>query len=342
MDCEQYLASKVTPVLNALVADTLRSMPEDPAAFMLQWLERDSSLPEPIPGYELHVLRGGSINPVMQDAIYSLLLGYGPHYPHHFGPDMKSRMEAPSRHASGADGILCTALTLKGSSEVVAHASVIFDPSSREVGLFGAVFTHPAHRGEGLSKLVCRACIHSWDKMAGDQGSVLVLGTGSPYAASVYQKEGFSHLNGGLSTGACGYNPDDQGEWIMLRWRAAGGLPPRNDLAAFRAAHYSASTAADDFSVVPLARRHWAGLVLLLTAFPGEGKLLSAGIHDGLEAEERLVELINAAAASSSNMCLVALHRTSGCVHGFAVALEEYVAPCCAGAFEALLRARQD
>jgi hypothetical protein len=50
-----------------------------------------------------------------------------------------------------------------------------------------------------------------------------VLGTGSPHAAKMYAKQGFVHLAGGLD-GKKGYNPDDQGEWIMVR-----SAPPGNE-----------------------------------------------------------------------------------------------------------------
>ena len=46
----------------------------------------------------------------------------------------------------------------------------------------------------------------------------MVLGTGSPSAARIYSSHGFEHLAGGLTLReGQGYNPDDLGEWIMIR-----------------------------------------------------------------------------------------------------------------------------
>ena len=48
----------------------------------------------------------------------------------------------------------------------------------------------------------------------------MILGTGSPHAAKMYASHGFLHLAGGLEVegGKKGYNPDDLGEWIMIRY----------------------------------------------------------------------------------------------------------------------------
>jgi GNAT superfamily N-acetyltransferase len=91
------------------------------------------------------------IPPALQAAIYELLLGYGPHYPEHFGPDMRARLAA----APGQDGAgLVSAVALDASGEVVCHACTMFDPRNPTVGLFGAVFTHTEHRQRGLSTKV--------------------------------------------------------------------------------------------------------------------------------------------------------------------------------------------
>ena len=55
---------------------------------------------------------------------------------------------------------------------------------------------------------------------------VLVLGTGSRHAARVYIKEGFDHLLGGLSEARRGYNPEDEGEWMMVRRVRQGNIVP--------------------------------------------------------------------------------------------------------------------
>jgi hypothetical protein len=91
------------------------------------------------------------IPPALQAAIYELLLGYGPHYPEHFGPDIRARLAA----APGQDGAgLVSAVALDASGEVVCHACTMFDPRNPTVGLFGAVFTHTEHRQRGLSTKV--------------------------------------------------------------------------------------------------------------------------------------------------------------------------------------------
>ena len=55
---------------------------------------------------------------------------------------------------------------------------------------------------------------------------VLVLGTGSKHAARVYSKDGFHHLLGGLSEATKGYNPDDEGGWMMVRRVSQGSIVP--------------------------------------------------------------------------------------------------------------------
>ena len=89
-------------------------------------------------------------------------------------------------------------------------------PSSPQIGLFGAVITTKEHQRKGLSKTCVRKTLERWDRIHKDK-SILILGTGSPHAAKVYAKHGFKHLNGGLDSGKKGYNPDDMGEWIMIR-----------------------------------------------------------------------------------------------------------------------------
>ena len=88
--------------------------------------------------------------------------------------------------------------------------------SSPQVGLFGAVITTKEHQRKGLSKTCVRKTLERWDRFF-KKKSILILGTGSPHAAKVYAKHGFKHLNGGLDSGKKGYNPDDKGEWIMIR-----------------------------------------------------------------------------------------------------------------------------
>ena len=107
----------------------------------------------------------------------------------------------------------------KPTSRVVSHCCVIYSCNvahSPQVGLFGAVITTKEHQRKGLSKTCVRKTLERWDRFFKNK-SILILGTGSPHAAKVYAKHGFKHLNGGLDSGKKGYNPDDKGEWIMIR-----------------------------------------------------------------------------------------------------------------------------
>ena len=181
-------------------------------------------------------------SPSMQEEIYRLLLGYGPHYPAHFGRDMQARLSAA---ASAPGSGLISAVALTSSGTVVAHACTIFDPARPSVGLFGAVFTEPDHRRKGLSEMTVRLSLEAYDAAVASAARVdqimdttaaaapenpgqpraqscVVLGTGSPHAARTYQRFGFGHLSGGLEAGKKGYNPDDMGvmfscpPWLTL------------------------------------------------------------------------------------------------------------------------------
>ena len=55
---------------------------------------------------------------------------------------------------------------------------------------------------------------------------MLLLGTGSPHAAKLYEGYGFETILGDLGSGARrGYNPEDQGEVIMIRRGESRGNP---------------------------------------------------------------------------------------------------------------------
>merc|ERR1712218_102746 len=101
--------------------------------------------------------------------------------------------------------------------EICATASILYDPDDLQgVSTLHNVFTHIEHRRQGLSKMLVRKVIEAYDHDIG--GSFCVLGTGSPFAAKTYQENGFYHLAGGFDTnGPKGYNPDDLGEWLMIR-----------------------------------------------------------------------------------------------------------------------------
>ena len=142
---------------------------------------------------------------------------------------------------------------------------------------------------------------------------MLVLGTGSRYAAKVYSREGFGHLRGGLEELAKGYNKEDEGEWMMVRTRdkGAGIVPslPEN--------FYNGMCSKDDLKVEQLHQHHLAGLVLLLCSTGDSNKLPLAGIGTGIEAEEGLLKLL----VSDNFQCFVAVHTESRRPYGIKVVL---------------------
>lgn len=266
-----------------------------------------------VPPYHLH-----SFFPSSLPLPFLFSIPARPHFGTFFGADIKVRM--------GADGVTsavvwdlstASATTTHGRNEdgaaadektAVAHAAVLYSriPADRRpsilrptsVGLLGHVITHPDHRRQGHGGTVVTSALDAFD--AEHPSSLLVLGTGSPYAAKTYQKHGFVHLAGGLDGGVKGYNPEDAGEWIMIRSRSLKGS------ASFNAADYFAESATEDpadYVVEPLAQYHWAELVLLLNAFEVQevgGKLPAAGIGDGLDAEEKVLQLISQIASNDS------------------------------------------
>eukprot|EP00041_Stephanoeca_diplocostata_P014487 m.264300 g.264300 ORF g.264300 m.264300 type:complete len:270 (-) comp19715_c1_seq16:5994-6803(-) len=188
--------------------------------------------------------------------ISQLLLGFGPHFERFFGDDYKVHMASTGGLTLFTAEDVCT-------SEVVSHAGMIFNPLNPRVGALFNVFTTPAYRRRGLSSKLVQLVLKSFDAIG---GSVCILGTGSPHAARTYQKEGFRHLAGGLECsggGAQGYNPDDMGEWILVRLSNTEGAIDEH----FNALdYYSQSNNVDDFEVQDLHRRHFPELVLLFNA----------------------------------------------------------------------------
>ena len=182
--------------------------------------------------------------------------------------------------------------------------------------------------------------------------SCVVLGTGSPHAARTYGKAGFRHLAGGLD-GKKGYNPEDLGEWLMVR--CAGAAAGADGFTA--EAHYGAALSGEGegaYEVTALSRDHWAELVVLFNVLEGAqpvpegGKLAAVGITDGLEAEEKLCALMNTVSStscgsdhrawvarhtSSRRLCAIAVVETRGGGGG------AYALPGCEGAARALASA---
>ena len=363
---------RVSVLLRSHLAATTAPAPAPAPAFAPAAASATAAAaPPPAPeGYALSTL-APPFSTAAQTGVYDLLLQYGAHYPDHFGPDMRLRLAAPA--GGDASGLLSVAAWSKADAPTISsggggggggdgagagaaptaasHACVIFDEKTpagvAPVGLFGAVITAAAHQRRGLSGALVTRLLSKWDAQCsgggggGNGGSVLILGTGSPTAARIYQRHGFAHLMGGFD-GKRGYNPEDQGEWMLARAVSSDALVP------FRAdEHYAGRDApAAAFVLEPLRRGHWAELCLLFTSFEADGKCAAAGIDDGLEAEEKLCQLMNRSAASTASrpVAWVARHGSDGRVHGCRVAAEGadvatadvYVVPGCSGARDAL------
>ena len=266
--------------------------------------------------------------------LMDLLDKYGSHYKHHFAVDMRARLsprvppEEFSSSSSSATAATAAATTFRGVIGAASYPSptptdtgagantpaplrpllaasncnIIHDHrlslrprrACRDVGLFGSVITDSAHRRRGLSGHLVSRVLHQWDKLG---GGVLVLGTGSRHAAKTYQRNGFVHLAGGLDAGEKGFNPDDEGETIMVRPPATEFFMVKLkasklvfDKVGFARKFYGGA----DFAVEPLSRAHFAELVLLLNMEAhNTSKLTAAGITDGVHVEEKIVALIN-------------------------------------------------
>ena len=146
---------------------------------------------------------------------------------------------------------------------------------------------------------------------------VLVLGTGSEHAARVYTKEGFNHLLGGLSQATKGYNPDDEGEWMMVRTVRQGSLVP-----SLPGDFYDKSCTAADIEVEPLQCHHLASLVLLLcSTVETFCKLTFAGIDTGIKPRGALLKLLEP--NNNRIKCFVAIDSKSRHPHGIKVLLDD-------------------
>ena len=62
------------------------------------------------------------------------------------------------------------------------------------------MFTAAEHRRKGLARAVVAAVLAAHERVGGGHW---LLGTGSAGAAKMYQSLGFTHLAGGLDSGAC-------------------------------------------------------------------------------------------------------------------------------------------
>ncbi|CAE8639743.1 unnamed protein product [Polarella glacialis] len=240
---------------------------------------------------------------------------YGPDFPGNgFGDEFMARMaEAGSLYAVAK-------VRDSEDSEVTACAMLTWDGS---VGLVGGVATRPVHRRQGLSKQLVGSILHWFDnegckgQKRNADGIHVVLGTTSRSAAKIYAGFGFVGLNGGLGGSDKGYNPEDEGEWIMVRDSSA---PP---IAALACPHESRNMPLDmgayvvpgEVAIEKLARCHWAAAVLLLNAVEGGMKLPSLQIDDGVIAELRLAQSFRDFEAIT-----VAVHLATRRIYGVAFA----------------------
>ena len=243
-------------------------------------------------------------------SINNLCYGFGDHYKNYFGPDFIERM---TNQRGGA--IICIAyiddenyanienkVKTGGSIEICSTANILYDPDDQKgVSTLHNVFTHSDHRRQGLSKMLVKKVLEAYDRDIG--GSFCVLGTGSPFAAKTYQENGFFHLAGGFDTnGPKGYNPDDLGEWIMIRSCKSQKFDP--------SIYYSISKQ-DQLNVVPVKTTHYTQLVLLFNAI-NEGdvkKCVALGIESGIQAEEKLIKFFQSKVfkKSQKTLCYVAV-----------------------------------
>ena len=119
-----------------------------------------------------------------KSAITALLNGFGEHFAEWFGRDLECRLDR--------DGGVTTFLASTASSNTVtppsetttttaaAQSSVYVDPVNPLVGALFNVFTAAEHRRQGLSKHLVQLTCDFFDRIG---GQLMVLGTGSPFAA---------------------------------------------------------------------------------------------------------------------------------------------------------------
>ena len=277
--------------------------------------------------------------------VVNLLSGFGNHFESTFGKDFKARLVDP-RNPGVTSCVARAKSTIKHDGILTAHSSVVYDPRRPEVGLLANVFTSKAHRKRGLSRKLTRAALRRFDAAG---GKYCILGTGSPHAAKMYESFGFVRTAGSFEDSAKkGYNPDDLGEVIMVRSsgngaaKASSSSPPPTTAATSTidwASFYSSSDEPKHFSVEVLERRHFAALVFLFTAFPGNQKFAPWNVDDGVYSEAKIVSALNENVTDdSSNACTVVVCAATGRIHGIAErkSSQSYVVPACRGAELAL------
>ena len=299
---------------------------------------------EQVSGFTFRAYAGPLVDATEGERLMDLLHQYGAHYKNIFGPDMTWRLfHGNSNNQSGLRGwsAWCVAPTEPHSGAAVpfhseflrnvcvSNCSVICNEVQKaedvRVGLFGMVITAPRYRRRGVSTSLVSRVLRDWDVHC--PKGWLVLGTGSPHAAQLYANNGFVHCNGGLDQATKGYNPDDVGEWIMIRPPCGSGSsssssssgssssPSGFDREQFILDFYCHEEQEELFELVQLDRCYWAELCLLFNLdVKDANKLKSQGISTGVQVEEQMLKMINEKCPRN----FVCLDRAMGRVHGVA------------------------
>ena len=305
---------------------------------------KDSAIVSAVSGFTFRAYAGPLVDEAEGERLMDLLHQYGVHYKNIFGPDMTWRLlHGNNNNQSGLRGwsAWCVAPTESQNGAAVplhvdflrkvcvSNCSVIYNEVQKtkdvRVGLFGMVITAPRYRRRGVSTSLVSRVLRDWDVHC--PKGWLVLGTGSPHAAQLYANNGFVHCNGGLDQATKGYNPDDVGEWIMIRPPCGSGSsssssssgssssPSGFDREQFILDFYCHEEQEELFELVQLDRCYWAELCLLFNLdVEDANKLKSQGISTGVQVEEQMLKMINEKCPRN----FVCLDRAMGRVHGVA------------------------
>lgn len=179
------------------------------------------------------------------------------------------------------------------NGEPVAHCALLSSVRCAEIGVIGHVYTMEEHRRRGLAASLMAAALERFDAWG---GRWLTLSTGNDVAAHLYEKLGFRTVN----------SADEGGGRIMLRGAEEGD--------ALDAAYFSAS---GKWQAEPYEREHYAGLSMLLGAWPGRTKMPLIGVRSGVESERQLL-LAYEEQERGDCTCSVLVDAASARPHGMA------------------------
>lgn len=178
--------------------------------------------------------------------------------------------------------------------QAVANVWMGRSGSRPDVALLGHVFTKEEHRRHGLCSRLLGMIMAEFSSTG---GRWVTLGTGNPGAMRLYEREGFGDLSGSRA----------QGHVTMLR-------PAQAD--ALRSEYAREPT---DCVVEPYQRDHYAGACLMLAVVAEGRKLPLLGIDTGLEAESRLLHVLDEREQGDVR-CWAMTDSDSGLVRGLACA----------------------